>query len=174
MTRGNGYLAWGLAFGLVGLLGVGLGLQWRAQPPPLAFWCDGENAHRVQTDTQSAWLLTRFSLNVQPDERGYLRFSARLVDADSGAGLGFMHRYSAFRAERQQTSMLIEVQQTTRSETETLTAGQLESLGIFMFQPGAKMSFWIRPLDGRRYLIEDGSDFFSLCTRRQPGALNET
>lgn len=93
-----------------------------------------------------------------------MRMAARLIDADSGAELGTLHRQSTFTVQQQGPRLQINVVNAAKGETDGADARS--PLALFIFKPESNLSYWIRPLAGERYLIDDGNDIFLVCSRR--------
>lgn len=166
MTKRVINTVWCLAFALVGLLGMGLGRLSQEPSLSLDFWCDGESALAAQAKGQPMWLTTRFSLDLNSNELSHMRLAARLVNAESGAEVGMMHRYSAFHAKLEGHLLLVELDNNLKSETDNLTPDLLISLGLFIFHDKGSLSYWMQPLGKTRYLFDDGEGMFILCKKR--------
>ncbi|VVP54779.1 hypothetical protein [Pseudomonas fluorescens] len=159
-------LGWATAFVLTLILGMTFGRLSVERRESLDFWCVGESAHRVIANTKSAWLITRFRLNLIPVGPSHMRMIARVYDADSGVEIGSLRRNSAFRIERQGARLQISVLRSAKGDGDDSGLDLPGSVGMFIFQSGASLSYWIRPLTATRYLIDDGNDTFILCSRR--------
>lgn len=166
MTRRTTIFAWCLAFVLVGLLGLVLGVLSSRYNSGPDFWCEGESAHRVSSATRPAWLTTRYRLDLKPDELNHMRMVARLIDADTGVSIGTIRRSSAFELKQQGHRLQINVVSAVKGEAESTDPELASTLGLFVFKPGSSLSFWMRSLSETRYLFDDGNDMFILCNKR--------
>jgi hypothetical protein len=166
MTRRTANTIWCLAFVLVGLSGVALGRltgEHKANPD---LWCTGESAHQVPSEVRPAWLTTRFRLDLRPSGLSHMRMVARLIDADSGAEIGALRRNSAFGVQQQDQRLRISVERSAKGEAESPIPELSGALGMFIFRSDNSVSYWMRSVTETRYLFDDGSDMFILCSQR--------
>jgi hypothetical protein len=159
-------IVWLVAFALTVIFGLVLGRLSAERQESLDFWCVGESARQVIMSSNSAWLITRFRLSLNPVGPSHMRMMAHVLDANSGAVIGSLQRNSAFSMERQGARLQISVLQSAKGDGEDSGVDLQGSLGMFIFQSSANLSYWIRPLTAARYLIDDGNDTFILCSRR--------
>lgn len=156
---------WSLLFIVVGLSGVLLGECVREQVSR-DLWCEGEGAHEVLAKTRSLWLMARYRLDLKPGGLSGIGLSGRFIDGDTREEIGEIHRQSVFRMDQNNSRLHIDVVGSNKSDTEGSSPEWFNSLGMFIFQPKSDLSFKIQSVGSTRYLIDDGSGFFMLCTRR--------
>ncbi|MNG08624.1 hypothetical protein D3C84_919970 [compost metagenome] len=89
-----------------------------------------------------------------------------MIDADSGVEVGTMRRNSAFHVQQQGNRLQVDIVSSAKGEADKTNADLSTSLGMFIFRSDSSLSYWIRPLSEKRYLIDDGNDMFILCSRR--------
>lgn len=155
-----------LAFALVGLVGVTLGRLWGQHTAGPNLWCEGESAHQTQSQMRPAWLMTRYRLDLQSVGLSHMRIVGRLIDANTGAEIGAMHRSSAFDVQQDGHRLHVNVVSAAQGEGDSTSPELTSTLGLFIFRPNSSLSYWVRPLGESRYLIDDGNDMFILCSRR--------
>ncbi|WP_095152640.1 hypothetical protein [Pseudomonas sp. Irchel s3b5] len=166
MTRRAENAAWCLAFVVLGLLGVALG-RWTAERDArLDLWCTGESAHEAFSGVRPAWLTTRFRLDLSPGGISHMRMIAQLVDAETGAEIGTIHRNSAFEVAQQKQRLQLNVMRGAKGEADSPIADLSGRLSMFIFRPDSSLSYWVRSLSQTRYLFDDGNDMFILCSKR--------
>lgn len=166
MTRRFTCSSWCQAFVLVGLLSVTLGYLSGGYKVGVDLWCEGESAHQVRPDANSAWLTTRFSLDLRPAGSSYMNMKARLMDTNTEAVIGVMQRTSTFRARQHEHRLQIDVQRSAENEVDRSDPELSTRAGLFSYKPGDSLSVWMQPLTKTRYLMDDGSDVFMICSRR--------
>jgi hypothetical protein len=166
MTKQALNLSWAAVFVVTLIVGISLGRLSVDRRERLDFWCIGESAHHVVSNAKSAWLITRFRLNLNPVGPSHMRMMAKVLDANSGVEIGSVQRNSAFLMERQGARLQVSVLRSARGDGDDSGLDLPGSLGMFIFQSSASLSYWIRPLTATRYLIDDGNDTFILCSRR--------
>jgi hypothetical protein len=91
-----------------------------------------------------------------------------LVDAQTGAELGVMHRYSELRAHYSDQRLMIDVMESVKSETDNLNPQWLSAFAMFGFKPGTSLSFWRQGVSATRYVLEGDRGFFMVCNKRPP------
>ncbi len=166
MTRRAENAAWCLAFGVLGLLSVALGRLMTERDERLDLWCTGESAHEVSSGMHSAWLMTRFRLDLSLEGLSHMRMIAQLIDAETGDEIGTIHRNSAFEVNQQKQRLQVNVMRGAKGETDKSLPELTGTLSMFIFRPDSSLSYWVRSLSGMRYLFDDGNDMFILCSRR--------
>ncbi|VVP54750.1 hypothetical protein PS880_05603 [Pseudomonas fluorescens] len=105
-------------------------------------------------------------MDLKPGGLSSIGLNGRFIDTDTKEEIGELHRQSVFRVDQNNGRLHIDVVRSNKSDTEGSSPEWFDSLGMFIFQPKSSLSFKIQSVGSMRYLIDDGSGIFMLCTRR--------
>lgn len=160
---------------LLGLMAIGLsawlGMYWKQRTAGLDLWCSGQGARQLPDQAGAPrWLLSRYSFDLSPDGSGHYRLLARLLDAEQ-APLGQMQRHVAFSYQLQGQRLLLKVEHSGKSESDSLIGKQLPTAHLAILQPDAVLGFRIRRLGNDLYLLDNGVGFQQLCRSATADAL---
>lgn len=149
-------------------LSLGAGLLVERGDPPLDQLCSARSAQELESPNGQQWLLHQHALDLRGDGRGDYKTSSRLLESGSGQTLGYLHRTTRFTHRREGTRLLLRVQQSSKSETDSLQDRQLESLGLFIFTEDAELTFRVRRIGPNELLIGNGLGVALLCEQNLP------
>ena len=166
MTSRQRLQLWG--FLTIGALSLAGGMLVERKAPPLDQLCGARTAQELETTGGRQWLLHQHALDLRGDGHGDYKTSSRLLDSGSGQTLGYLHRTTSFNHSREGSRLLLHVQQSSKSATDSLQEQQLESVGLFIFTEGAELTFSVRRLGPERMLISNGLGVALLCEQNLP------
>ncbi|WP_394561943.1 hypothetical protein [Aquipseudomonas alcaligenes] len=152
----------------IAALSLAAGLLFERPAPPLNLLCSGSTAEELETQTGQQWLLHQHAIDLRADGLGDAKSSSRLLDAASGQILGYRHRTTSFKHRRSGERLLLHVQQSNTSGTDSLENQQLASAGQFLFTEQADLTFPMRRLDPASLLISNGLGVTLLCVQNLP------
>lgn len=157
-----------LGFLVICALSLGTGLLIPRADTPLDLLCSGRVGQELDNKQEQLWLLHQYYLDLRAEGLGDYKTSARLLDAGSGKTLGYLHRTASFEHRREGRRLLIHVQHSGRSETDSLQDQQLAGLGLFIFTEQARLTYRMRRLTADSVLISDGMGDVLLCAQNLP------
>ena len=149
-------------FLVVGALSLGAGMLVERPDPPLDLLCSGRSVHELEAP-QGRWLLNEYHLDLRAEGLGDYKTSARLLDTGSGETLGYLHRTASFEHRREGRRLLLHVQHSGKSETDSLQEQQLAGLGLFIFTEQSRLTYKVRRLTPDSVLISDGMGAVLFC-----------
>ena len=149
-------------FLVVGALSLGAGMLVERPAPPLDLLCSGRSALELQAP-QGRWLLNEYHLDLRAEGLGDYKASARLLEAGNSEALGYLHRTASFEHRREGRRLLLHVQHSGKSETDSLQEQQLAGLGLFIFTEQSRLTYKVRRLTPDSVLISDGMGAVLFC-----------
>lgn len=155
-------------FLFIGALSLGGGLLVKRPDAPLDMLCSGRTVSLLEAPAGRQWLQQQYYLDLRAEGLGDYKTSSRLTDIASGETLGFLHRTASFAHRREGRRLLIHVQHSGKSETDSLQDPQLAGLGLFLFTEQARLTYRVRRLSADSLLISDGMGAVLFCEQNLP------
>lgn len=152
----------------ISALSLGAGMLIKRADAPLDLMCSIRSAQQLETPEGQQWLLNQYALDLRADGQGDVKTSARLLQSGGGQTLGYLHRTTSFTHRNEDQRLLLHVQQSGKSETDSLESQQLESLGLFIFTEDSDLTFRVRRLDPSTTLISNGLGVTLFCEQNLP------
>lgn len=165
MTKKSNFVTWFLFFTLSGVSSAWIGSYLGERSATLDLLCNGETAYDSEDWEPPKFAYVQFNLLLSSTEDSNLRMVIEKPDMDPESATRAMQRHSLFSSEISGGRVLVHVKSAAKGETDTLSEKDLPNLGLFIFQPGAELSYRIRRLGESRYLIDDGAPVFVLCSK---------
>lgn len=154
---------------LVGsLLSLAAGILIDRPQAPLDLGCGGRSAQLLPGKNRQQWLLHRYDLDLRAEGLGDFKARLRLLDAASGQDLGYLNQATHFGYRRQGQRLLLQVLHSDNGQTSNLQPQQLAGLGLYVFNPGLRLTYRLRQLGPGRLLIDNGQGGVLFCVGKPP------